>query len=190
MKRPFASSAALAGVALLLIPVLAEAQTAAQTVERAVMGAPARARADATVVKFNADHTWETLREGSNGWVCYDRSNEGRRPAFAVQCTNIENLPRIAQNRRFAAEGGDRAGTQALVAAAEENGTREPAVYGSMWLAMNGTDPASASTHTTIAVPGGTSESTGFPECGAGLAGACIMAGGTGAAHVMVPTSR
>ncbi len=99
MKRPFASSAALAGVALLLIPVLAEAQTAAQTVERAVMGAPARARADATVVKFNADHTWETLREGSNGWVCYDRSNEGRRPAFAVQCTNIENLPRIAQNR-------------------------------------------------------------------------------------------
>jgi hypothetical protein len=189
MKRCPAARALFAGFALLMIPVAAESQSAAETIEGALAGAPVNAREDATVVRFNADHTWETLKEGSNAWVCYDRSGEGRRPAFAVQCTNIGNLARIAQNRRFAAEAADRDALQAMVAAAEANGTREPVVYGSMWLAMNGPDMASASTHTTIAVPGGTSESTGFPVCGDG-GGACIMAGGTGAAHLMVPTSR
>lgn len=189
MKRSIGPPSLLAGFAILLIPVAAEAQSAAETIERALVGAPERVREDATVVRFNADHTWETLKEGSNAWVCYDRSGEGRRPAFAVQCTNIGNLARIAQNRRFAAEAADREALQAMVAAAEADGTREPAVYGSMWLAMNGADMASARTHTTMAVPGATSESTGFPTCGDG-GGACIMAGGTGAAHLMVPTSR
>lgn len=189
MTRSTGTPAALAGLMMILIPIATEAQSAAQTVERALAGAPARAREDATVVAFKADHTWDVLKEGSNGWVCYDRSNEGRRPAYAVQCTNIGNLARIAQNRRFEAEAADRQALNAMVAAAEENGTREPAVYGSMWLAVNGPDMASAGTHTTIAVPGGTSESTGFPNCG-DFAGACIMAGGTGAAHIMVPTSR
>jgi hypothetical protein len=189
MKRSTCARAFLAGLAVFLIPVAAEAQSAAQTIEKALAGAPGQVREDATVVKFNADHTWEVLKEGSNPWVCYDRSGEGRRPAFAVQCTNIGNLARISQNRRFAAEAADREALQAMVAAAEANGTREPAVYGSMWLAMNGADAASAGTHTTIAVPGGTSESTGFPTCGDG-GGACIMAGGTDAAHLMVPTAR
>jgi hypothetical protein len=190
MKRCIGSQVVLAGFALLLIPVATAAQSD-ETIERALAGAPARVREDATVVKFNADHTWETLKEGTNAWVCYDRSGEGRRPAFAVQCTNIGNLARIAQNRRFAAEASDREAVQAMVAAAEADGTREPAVYGSMWLAMNGPDMASARTHTTIAVPGATSESTGFPTCrGGGGGGACIMAGGTGAAHLMVPTAR
>lgn len=189
MKRSIGGHVLLAGFAILLIPVAAEAQSAVETIERALAGAPERVREEASVVRFNADHTWETLKEGSNAWVCYDRSGEGRRPAFAVQCTNIGNLPRIAQNRRFAVEASDREARQAMVAAAEANGTREPAVYGSMWLAMNGPDMASARTHTTIAVPGATSESTGFPTCGDG-SGACIMAGGTGAAHLMVPTSR
>lgn len=189
MKRSIDARVLLSGFALLLIPMAAEAQSAAETIERALGGAPERAREDATVVQFNADHTWEVLKEGSNPWVCYDRSGEGRRPAYAVQCTNIGNLARIAQNRRFAADAADRQASQAMVAAAEADGTREPAVYGSMWLAVNGADMASARTHTTIAVPGGTSESTGFPTCGDG-GGACIMAGGSGAAHIMVPTSR
>ncbi|MDH3735365.1 MAG: hypothetical protein OEU54_17675 [Gemmatimonadota bacterium] len=189
MKRSVWARAAVAAFAILVIPLGAQAQSAAETIERALGGAPERVRAEATVVKFNADHTWETLKEGSNPWVCYDRSGEGRRPAYAVQCTNIGNLARIAQNRRFGAEAADREALQAMVAAAEAAGTRETAVYGSMWLAVNGPDMASARTHTTIAVPGGTSESTGFPTCGDG-GGACIMAGGSGAAHLMVPTSR
>lgn len=187
--RSFHTPLRLALLAAISVPLAVQAQSPAETVERSLAGAPERAREDATVVRFHADHTWEVLKEGTNDWVCYDRSNEGRRPAYAVQCTNIGNLARIAQNRRFAAEAADRQALQAMVAEAEANGTREPVVYGSMWLAVNGPDMASARTHTTIAVPGGTSGSTGFPDCG-GFAGACIMAAGTGAAHIMVPTSR
>ena len=39
----------------------ANAQTAAETIERALAAAPGRARESATVIKWNADHTYETL---------------------------------------------------------------------------------------------------------------------------------
>jgi hypothetical protein len=51
---------------------------------------------------------------------------------------------------------------------------------------MNGQDMASATKHMTIAVPYGTSETTGFPDNGQ-AGGAWIMAGGTSEAHIMVP---
>ncbi len=175
--------------AMLFFPMAAQAQTDAEIVARALAGAPARASEDAMVVKWNADHTYVTLKEGSNGWVCYDRSGEGRRPAYAVQCTSAANLDRIAQNRRFAAEAADRPALQAMVAEAAANGRRAVAEYGSMWLAVNGPDQASARPHTTIAVPDGTTASTGFPACG-DVTGACIMAAGTSEAHLMVPTAR
>ena len=173
--------------ALLLVPIAAHAQTAVVTVERAVAGAPGGTAEGAMVVKWNADHTHEVLREGSNPWACYDRSGEGRRPAFAVQCTSAANLGRIAQNRRFAAEAADRDALQAMVAAAAADGTRVPAEYGSIWLATNGADEASATTHVTIAVPGATAASLGLPDNGRS-GGAWLMAGGTSEAHIMVPT--
>lgn len=182
MKRFILS--AVAG--LLLAPLGLAAQSDADVIQRATAALAERSREGAMVVRWNADHTHEVLQEGTNGWLCYDRSNEGRRPAFAVQCTNAANLERIAQNRKFAAEAADRQASNAMVAEAEANGTRVEVAYGSMWLAMNGEDQAGASIHRTIAVPGGTAASTGFPECRAGGA-ACIMAGGTGAAHLMVP---
>jgi hypothetical protein len=180
----------LLACSLVSIPLTAHAQTDAELIQRAAAGAPGSAGEGAMVVKWNADHTYEVLREGENTWVCYDRSGEGNRPAYAVQCTSAANLPRIAQNRRFAAEAaGDRQALRAMVAEAAENGTRVPAEYGSMWLATNGSDRASASTHVTIAVPGATAESTGFPDNGRS-GGAWIMAGGTTEAHIMVPIPR
>jgi len=180
----------LLACSLFSIPLAVDAQADAELIQRALAGAPASAREGAMVVKWNADHTYEVLKEGENPWVCYDRSGEGNRPAFAVQCTSAANLARIAQNRRFAAEAaGDRQALRAMVAEAAENGTRVPAEYGSMWLATNGPDQASASTHVTIGVPGATPESTGLPDSG-GAGGAWLMAGGTTEAHIMVPIPR
>ncbi len=170
-------------VTLLSVPAGASAQ---QTIEGALAAAPARAREDATVVKWNADHSYETLKEGTNRWVCYHRSGDPGRPAYAVQCTSVANLDRIAQNRRFAAEAEDRQAVAAMVTAAEADGTREPVEYGSMWIASNGPDQASAGRHVTVAVPGATPESIGFPDS-RGIAGLYLMAAGTGAAHLMVP---
>ena len=162
------------------------AQTDAELIEQALTAAPARARADASVVKWAADHTYTTIRQGTNKIVCYSRADERNRPPFAVQCTSLANLDRVAQNRRFRAESSDAAGERALVAAAAENGTRVEAEYGSWFRSSNGPDQASAGTHTTIAMPGATAASTGFPD-NRDQGGAYIMAAGTSEAHLMVP---
>ena len=86
------------------------------------------------------------------------------RPQFAVQCTSVGNLDRVAQNRRFEAESENAEAMQAMLDAAEADGTRVRPEYGSVWISMNGPDQASARIHTTIAVPGGTTESTGLPD--------------------------
>ena len=173
-------------VGVVSIQASANAQTAAETIERALAAAPRRAREEAAVIKWNADYTYETIKEGTNRMVCYDRSDERNRRPFAVVCTSVGNLDRAAQNRRFRGESADAAEERAMVAAAEENGTRVLPEYGSVWIHMDGPDQASARIHTTIAVPGATTESTGLPD-NRRAGGAYIMAAGTSAAHIMIP---
>ena len=173
-------------VGLFSFTASAHAQSAAQTISMALAAAPGRASEGATVVKWNGDHTYETLKEGTNQLVCYDRSDERDRAPFAVQCTSLANLDRVAQNRRFRAMTADGAEERAMITAAEANGTRAEVEYGSIWFAMAGPDQASARMHTTIAVPGATAESTGFPV-NRSAGGAYLMAAGTGGAHIMVP---
>lgn len=176
--------------AMLAVPFALHAQSDAETIERAVAGAPANAREGAMVVKFDADGTYQVLREGTNAWLCYDRSSDPGRPAYAVQCTSKANLPRLEQNRKFAAQAaGDRQALRALVSEAAANGTRVPAEFGSVWLASNGEDMAHAMTHVTVAVPGATAESLGVPDNGR-AGGIWIMQGGTTEAHLMVPVPR
>ena len=162
------------------------AQSNAQLIEQALAAAPGRAREGAAVVKWAADHTYTTIKEGTNQLVCYSRADERDRPQFAVQCTSKMNLERVAQNRRFHAESTDAEGERALVAAADANGTRVKSEFGSVWRSMNGADQASARVHATIALPGATTSSTGFPD-NPSQGVAWIMAAGTSEAHLMTP---
>lgn len=171
---------------VLAVSTSAHAQTTAGMIERALTVAPARARGGAAVIKWNADYTYETLKEGTNRLVCYDRSDERGRQPFAVQCTSVANLDRVAQNRRFRGESADADEERAMLAAAEANGTRVKPEYGSVWISMNGPDQASARMHTTTAVPGATTESTGLPD-NPRQGGAWIMDAGTTTAHIMTP---
>ena len=100
-----------------------------------------------------------------------------------MQCTSVGNLDRVAQNRRFQAESEN---AEAMQDAAEANGTRVKPEYGSVWISMNGPDQASARIHTTIAVLGATTESTGLPDTPR-QNGAWIMDAGTTTAHIMTP---
>lgn len=173
---------ALLGV--LAVPAGVAAQS--DMIESALASAPARGRDNTAVIQWNADYTYETLKEGTNNMVCYHRGPERGRPAFSVQCTSVANLPRVAQNRRFRADTEDRGSENAMIEAAEADGTRVAPEYGSLWISTNGDDQASAGTHTTVAIPGATTESTGFPENGRG-GGAFIMGAGTSGAHLMTP---
>lgn len=170
----------------LLAPSIVGAQSNAELVERALSPLSGRMAEGASVVAWNADFTWTTIKEGTNPWVCYDRSGDPGEAPFAVQCTSMANLPRVAQNRRFDAEGATPEERSALVAAAQENGTRVDAEYGSMFISMSGQSQESAGTHTTIAVPYATGASTGLPENGS-QGGAWVMAAGTSEAHIMLP---
>src|SRR5580658_9639485 len=138
-------------VSVLAISASALAQTAAEMIDRALAAAPRQMKDGATVIKWNADFTYETLKKGTNRLVCYDRSGEPGRQAFAVQCTSIGNLERVAQNRKFEAMA-DKTARQAAIDAAEANGTRVKPEYGSVFLTMNGPDQAHAHIHTTVAV--------------------------------------
>src|ERR1700687_5389813 len=78
-------------------------QTPPDVIERALAPAPRQMREGATVIVWKPDYTYDTLRKGTNKVVCYDRSGEPGQQPFAVQCTSLANLPRVAQNRKFEA---------------------------------------------------------------------------------------
>jgi hypothetical protein len=160
-------------------------------IAKALLAAPNEAMAkDATVIKWNSDFTYETLRKGTNRMVCYDLSGwPGERGPFSVECTSSEaNLPRIAQNRKFAAMGGgDPKKTEELVAAADKDGTRIMSEVGSIWFNLFGKSEATATRHWFIAMPRLKGDQVSLPEV-RDAGGAWLMFAGTSEAHIMLPT--
>jgi len=157
-------------------------------IEKALMPAPRNMKEGATVIKWKADGTYDTLKKGTNRLVCYDRSGDPGQQPFSVQCTSIANLDRVKQNRKFEAIA-DKTARQAAIDAAEKDGTRAKPEFGSVWLTMNAPDKEHATrVHTTIAVPGATSQSMGLPDNNK-QGGVWIMNAGTSTAHLMTPGS-
>ena len=155
-------------------------------VDKALLPLPEGLRNQTTVIKWKADFTYDTLRKGTNGLVCYDRSGMPQQQPFAVQCTSAGNLPREAQNLK-AESTGDRAKSEAMLEEMEQNGTRAKPEFGSIWYHLSGADRDHLSAHeVTIAVPGATQASLGLPEQRREN-GAWIMNAGTSTAHIMIP---
>ena len=161
------------------------AQTPEETIDRALAAAPRNMKEGATVIKWKADGTYDTLKKGTNRLACYDRSGEPGQQPFAVQCTSLGNLERVKQNRKFEAIT-DKAARQAALDAAEKDGTRVKPEYGSIFYNFMGTSEDKARRHTTVAVPGATSAATGLPDK-RDAGGAWIMNPGTSTAHIMLP---
>ena len=170
---------------LMVVSIGAMAQAPDAAVEKALLAAPANLRDGATVIKWKPDFTYETLKKGTNRLVCYDRSGFAEQQAFSVECTSIANVDRVAQNLKFEA-AGDKIKTQAMVDAAEKDGTRVKPEYGSVWYHLMGADREHARPHMTIAVPGATTASTGLPDNNK-QGTVWIMNGGTSTAHLMTP---
>jgi hypothetical protein len=176
----------------LILPALALtagafAQSDAELIDKATAAAPRQQKDGATVIKFKADGTYDTVKKGTNRLVCYDRSGEPGRAAFAVQCTSIGNMDRIIQDRKFEAEL-DKTKRQAALDKSEADGSRVKPEYGSVWYDMNGTDKDHARIHVTIALPGATSKTTGLPDTPT-QGGAWLMNAGSSTAHIMTPGS-
>jgi hypothetical protein len=152
-------------------------------IETPLLAAPAQMKDGATVIKWKPDFTYDTLRKGTNRLVCYDQSGLPGQQAFHLECTSVANLDRAAQNLKFEAQGAQK---QALLDAAEKDGTRAKPEYGSVWYHLMGPDRARARTHMTIAIPGATTATTGLPDNNRN-GGVWIMNAGTSTAHIMTP---
>ena len=154
-------------------------------VDKALLAAPPNPnlRNQATVIRWKPDFTYDTLRKGTNRLVCYDRSGQPGQQPFSIECTSLGNLERVAQNLKFEAMGDKK---QAMLDAAEKDGTRVKPEYGSIFYNLSGPDQARANAHMTVAVPGATTQSTGLPDNNK-MGGAWIMNAGTSTAHIMVP---
>ena len=152
-------------------------------IDTPLLAAPANQREAATVIKWKSDFTYDMLRKGTNRLVCYDRSGQPAQQPFSLECTSIGNLERVAQNMKFEAMGDKR---QAMLDAAEKDGTRVKPEFGSVFYNLGGADRERARSHTTIAVPFATAQSMGLPDNNK-QGGAWIMNAGTSTAHVMIP---
>jgi len=153
--------------------------------DTALLAAPANLREGATIITWKPDYTYETVKKGTNRLVCFDSSGMPGQQPFSVECTSVANLDRVAQNLKFESEP-DRAKRQAAIDAAEKNGTRAKPEFGSVWYHLRGADREHARPHTTIAVPGATTASLGFPD-NPKQGGVWIMDAGTSTAHLMTP---
>jgi hypothetical protein len=154
--------------------------------DKALLAAPAQLKANAGIIKWKSDYSYDTVREGKNNLVCYDKSGmPSVQQKVYSECTDKGNLKRVAQNLKAEALG-DRAKTQAELNKQETDGTREKPVYGSVWYHAMGDDPDHLRTHLTIAVPGATKATTGLPEDNKS-GGVWIMNAGTSTAHLMTP---
>ena len=177
----------LVALSILAFSAIAFAQAAPEDIEKALLPAPRNMKEGATVIKWKSDFTYETLRKGTNRMVCYDRSGQPGQQPFAVECTSIANLERVAQSLKMEAIP-DKKESQAAFEATEKAGNWTKPEFGSLWIHMSGATQAQARMHVTIAVPGATTQSLGLPE-NASKGGVWIMNAGTSAAHLMTPGS-
>ncbi len=172
-------------IGIMAASISAPAHAQSSPVETALVAAPAYMRDSTTVVKWKSDFTYDTLKKGTNRLVCYDRSGFPEHEPYSIECTSIANLNRVAQNLRFEAVG-DKSKTQAMIDAAEKDGTRVKPEYGSMWYHLAGPDREHARPHTTVSMPGATAKSLGLPD-NPKQGGIWVMSEGTTAAHLMIP---
>ena len=172
---------------LATVPAQAQTQSHAEVIARATLAAPPAMQADAMVIRMATDGSHEVLRDGSNGLMCWDRSDEPTR-SFSVQCSSVENLDRVKQNRVWNMSGKTAEEIRAMRDAAEADGSREVSKFGSVYYTLNGEDADSANIHLTLAVPFATAESLGLPDQGSYTrTGSWIMEPGTTSAHLMLP---
>jgi len=171
-------------LSILTVSIGAFAQAPDQAaIDKALLAAPGNLKAGATVIRWKSDFSYDTLKKGTNRLVCYDRSGFPGQQPFSIECTSIGNLDRAAQNLKFEAMGDKK---QAMLDAAEKDGTRVKPEYGSVWYHLMGADAEHTRTHMTIAVPGATSQSLGLPDNNK-QGGVWIMNAGTTTAHLMTP---
>ena len=73
--------------AALAVSADAKAQSQAE-IDTALLAAPQQLKADATVIKWKPDFTYDTIKKGTNRLVCFDSSTLPGQQPFSVECSS------------------------------------------------------------------------------------------------------
>src|SRR5215471_21803106 len=84
-------------LSVLAFSAITFAQASQEELDKALLPLPANLRANATVIKWKSDFTYDTLRKGTSRLVCYERPVLSGQPPFSMECTSVANLERVAQ---------------------------------------------------------------------------------------------
>lgn len=158
-------------------------------IKTALLAAPAKERANSTVLGYDASGKLVTLRQGSNNLVCL--ADDPKQKGFSVACYHKELEPLMTRGRELRAEGKN---------AKEVFSIREEEVKTGKWKIPHGSvlnvttgkvDEATGEvtelyTRSVVYVPYATVESTGLPLVPVVEGGPWIMDPGTHHAHIMI----
>ena len=140
----------LGALAVSIIAVAQPTQPTEDPNDVALSPAPRQLREGATVIKWKPDHTYDTLKKGTNRLVCYERPvAPGVQQAFSAECTSIANLERVAASLKIEASAPDQKARQVAFEAAEKAGQWPKPEFGSIFYNMTGASAESGPSTST-----------------------------------------
>jgi hypothetical protein len=159
----------------------------------ALMAAPAASRENCTVIGYNMEGAFVTLKEGTNEFICL--ADNPKQEGFNAACYHKDLEPFMARGRELKAEGKSAAEIFDIREAEAKAGTLDMGKPGSTLHIYYGPeanyDPstgkvAEAIYRYVVYMPWATAESTGLPERPIEPNHPWIMNPGTHRAHIMI----
>lgn len=163
------------------------AQSAAETIEKALSPLPLDLRADATVYRYDEDGNRITLKAGTNHVECHPTNEEG-----FTRCTPVSQRARRDLQARLSAQGLEGEDLQLAMQKAEDEGRIPPRKFGSIAYRRFDT-PDRIQYLMVVSLPNATAEELGMPlgsqrdNSLAGRGTPWMMRSGTSGAHLMIP---
>ena len=159
----------------------------------ALMAAPAASRENCTVIGYNMEGAFVTLKEGANEFICL--ADNPKQDGFNAACYHKDLEPFMARGRELKAEGKSAAEIFDIREAEAKAGTLDMGKPGSTLHIYYGPDAsydpatgkvAEAIYRYVVYMPFATSESTGLPKRPIEPNHPWIMNPGTHRAHIMI----
>jgi len=182
---------------VLIVSIMCSAPACSQSysseISQAILAAPAADRDAATILGWDQDGVFKTLREGTNELVCI--SDNPEKDGFEVACYHRDLDPYMARGRELRASGKNGREIRAIRTQEVEAGTLSwPSTPEMLYIFTGdeGTFDVEAGTvvnpylRYVVYVPYATAESTGLPTQPMAPGAPWIMEPGSHRAHIMI----
>lgn len=177
--------------------VNAQKASKADQIAAAVQAAPEEMREGASVMGYDANGTFVTLKSGTNDLICL--ADDPERSGFSTACYHKDLDPFMARGRALRLEGKNPAAINKIREDEAKSGKMKMPEKATTLHVLSGTDgkynPVTLEVEGVnyryvVYIPFATSESTGLPTKGLAPGHPWIMFPGTYRAHIMITPPR